>query len=56
MSDVHLTQLLINAADASKDLAPSPATDAMRQHLIALIQYLESKGLIDQGMWDLSGR
>jgi hypothetical protein len=51
MPDSTLNQLLIDLADAVRDLPAGDATDVVRERLIQVIRHLESRGVIPQANW-----
>jgi hypothetical protein len=51
MLDPTLNQLLIDLADALRDLPAGDATDLVRERLIQVIRHLESQHLIPQANW-----
>jgi len=56
MADQKLNQLMIDLADAMRDLPPSDATHLVRDRLIEVIRHLESHDLIPQANWSFSPR
>jgi len=56
MNDAHLLQLLINLADSIRDVPDSQEQRTIAKRCIALIQHLESLGLITGSSWNLGSR
>ena len=56
MADQKLNQLMIDLADAMRDLPPGDATRLVRDRLIEVIRHLESEHLIPQANWRLGSR
>jgi hypothetical protein len=56
MPDSKLNQLMIDLADATRDLPPGDATHMVRDRLIEVIRHLESQYLIPQANWSLGPR
>jgi len=57
MVDSELTQLLINLAEAIRQVPESREHQALVNRFFALLQHLEAKGAISSsGSWNLSSR
>ncbi len=56
MPDTHLNQLMIDLADAARDLPRGKATNIVRDRVIEVLRHLESQHLIPQANWSLGPR
>ena len=54
--DRMLHQLIVNLAEATRDLPATPAADVVRTRAIEVIRHLETQRLISPGSWDLGAR
>ncbi len=52
MSDTQLTQLLINLAEAIRDVPQGQAQQALADRFFAVLAHLESRNLISRDHWD----
>lgn len=56
MPPPKLNQLLLELADAARDLQPGHATHTVRDRLLRLIRHVESQDMIPEANWNVGPR